>query len=130
MGTRATITVYGEGESYCLYRHNDSSPKKVFAEMREALRFAWPLPRYEANEFAAAIVCASKRPGGGHVRLSNGRDDHLDTDYHYTVLALRSGDDKENHLLLTCFTRSKRAKCGWMKGEQIIFTPADSEAVA
>jgi hypothetical protein len=35
----------------------------------QALHYAWPLPRFEADEFAAAIVQAWKDEGGGNIRI-------------------------------------------------------------
>ena len=51
-----------------LYRHADGYPRGrdgVLATVEHALPYAWPLPRFEAEDFATAIVRAWKSQGGG-----------------------------------------------------------------
>lgn len=90
MSTRSTITVRDRkdgNEAYHIYRHSDGYPDTqhgVIATLPEAFKFAWQLPRYEADDFAAAIVSAWK-DGAGNIRFSQGRDAHGDTEFHYEV---------------------------------------------
>ena len=91
MSTRCTITVhddrFGEHEEYTIYRHCDGYPDSgngVLHTLSEALPYAWPLPRFEAVDFAAAIIAAWKN-GGGNIYCSRGHDYHHDTDYRYNV---------------------------------------------
>lgn len=94
MSTRCTITVRDERggrDAYSLYRHCDGYPDTqhgVIATLSKALPLAWPMPRFEADDFAAAIVAAWK-DSCGNIRLTAGRDAHGDTEYHYEVFPAR-----------------------------------------
>lgn len=96
MTTRSTLTVRekkNSKEAYSVYRHHDGYPDSehgVFATLSEALRFAWPLPRYEAMDFAAAVVAAWKDRGGG-IYLTKSRDAHGDTEFHYEIYPVDGG---------------------------------------
>jgi hypothetical protein len=65
MGTRACyrfIDRPGEGaEVITIYKHSDGYPEGAVCWITKALDFAWPLPRFEADEFAAAFVAANKK---------------------------------------------------------------------
>jgi hypothetical protein len=118
MSTRCTITVRDEKngtEAYSIYRHCDGYPdgeSGVFATLPAALSYAWPLPRYEAMEFAAAIIVAWKEAAhllhvasalpytvqGGNIYMTKGRDQHYDTDYHYEVWS-----DGKGRIAVQCF---------------------------
>lgn len=90
MSTRCTVTVretQGGREAYSLYRHCDGYPDTkhgVVNTLALALPLAWQAPRFEADDFAAAIVSAWK-DGAGYIRLTSGRDAHGDTEFHYEV---------------------------------------------
>jgi hypothetical protein len=43
-----------------IYKHSDGYPEGAVCWITRALEFAWPLPRFEADEFAAAFVAANK----------------------------------------------------------------------
>ena len=67
MSTRCNIVVKDEEDSIQLYKHCDGYPDGehgIIANLRQALEFAWELPRMEASDFAAAIVRALKYNGG------------------------------------------------------------------
>lgn len=90
MSTRA-IYSFKEPASqdvYHVYKHHDGSPEGAAEHLTKALEKAWPLPRYEANDFAASFVAANKDSGGG-VRLlhsGNWRDvAPADIEYRYEV---------------------------------------------
>ena len=104
MSTRCTITVRESKNSptgYSIYRHSDGYPDTehgVIATLSQALTYAWPLPRFEPDDFAAAIVAAWKQPAhrpvpsmpdyisqGGNIRFTEGRDAHGDTEFHYEI---------------------------------------------
>jgi hypothetical protein len=106
MSTRSTLTVRDRkdgSEAYSIYRHSDGypdTPHGVLKTLRQALSYAWPLPRYEAMDFAAAIIAAWKKPAttiiyrsgekgyivqGGNIYFTNGREAHGDTEYHYEI---------------------------------------------
>ncbi len=87
MSTRCVITVKDEDGEFALYRHSDGYPDGehgVLAGLTSALPYAWSLPRFEADDFAAAIVRAWKQ-NGGNIRLTSGKDAHGDIEYHYLV---------------------------------------------
>ena len=88
MATRSNIIVQDEYSRIQVYRHWDGYPKAVIPELIKALEFAWPLPRFEADDFAAAIVRAWK-DSGGHIRIDGNPKAfemvHGDTEYLYVI---------------------------------------------
>lgn len=62
MSTRAVYTFHDERGRYHVYKHSDGYPEGMGAcyAINAALTFAWPLPRFEADEFAAAFIAANK----------------------------------------------------------------------
>lgn len=85
MGTRAVITFIDEDNTFHVYKHWDGNPENILRCIEEAKKFAWELPRFEADEFAAAFVGATKYPGGGDIRLTHSYEDHGDLEYRYEV---------------------------------------------
>ena len=89
MSTRSNIIVQDEYNRIQVYRHYDGYPEGVMPELIKALEFAWPLPRFEADDFAAAIVRAWKDEGGGHIRIDGNPKAfemvHGDTEYVYVI---------------------------------------------
>jgi len=74
MGTRAVYTFFDgpDGPSYGpyhVYKHFDGYPAGAVSALENALPYAWELPRYEADEFAAAFVAGNKPNNGGNIRL-------------------------------------------------------------
>lgn len=55
-----------------IYKHHDGYPTGAADALHAALDFAWQLPRYEPDEFAAAFIAANKRSGGGLRVFPNG----------------------------------------------------------
>lgn len=53
---------------HVVYKHHDGYPSGAIEHLAKALPFAWPLPRFEADECAAAFVAGNKDCSGG-VRL-------------------------------------------------------------
>ena len=98
MGTRAIYIFEDdhngllEGEVH-VYKHYDNYPSGAVDFIENAKEFAWELPRFEADEFAAAFVAANKNRKGGEVRLVNARFKDRDAmleanhwcDYHYVI---------------------------------------------
>ena len=72
MSTRAMYTFVDStkdgGGKYHVYKHHDGYPEGAVQHISGLLRFAWELPRFEADEAAASFVAANKNEGGG-VRL-------------------------------------------------------------
>jgi hypothetical protein len=63
MSTRGFFTfVGGPDEEYHVYKHSDCYPSGGIRAIHGACAFAWTLPRFEADEFAAAFVAWTKIP--------------------------------------------------------------------
>ena len=117
MGTRAVYFFeerpengYGRDEDcyYGVYKHYDGYPQGAAAHIENAKAYAWPLPRWEADEFAAAFVAANKNPKGGEVRLLSNfehtsipmmMDDYHYCDFYYII----SWDDYDKEMFVTIF---------------------------
>lgn len=65
MSTSATIQFIDDTTKVAVYSHGDGYPTGIRAMLEKALAFAWELPRFEADEFAAAFIAANKTRGGG-----------------------------------------------------------------
>lgn len=85
MGTRAVITFIDEDNTFHVYQHWDGDPTSILHSIECAKAFAWALPRFEADEFAAAFIAANKQKGGGDIRLTHTYEDHGDLSYRYEV---------------------------------------------
>jgi len=88
MSTRAIYTFKGFGETYHIYKHHDGYPSGAAEALRNALAYAWKLPRYEPDDFAAAFVAGNKSLGGGGVRTAKSRTQACDVEFGYTVYPL------------------------------------------
>lgn len=93
MSTRAVVTFENaEGtEKYHVYTHHDGYAEGTADKFADALNFAWPLPRYEAADFAAAFVAGSKPLKGGSIYFTTGKDAHGDLEYWYRVTQAPNG---------------------------------------
>ena len=63
MSTRALYSFIGEtaADSWNVYKHSDGYPTGAAETLQNAVKyFAWQLPRYEPDEFAAAFIAAGK----------------------------------------------------------------------
>lgn len=99
MSTRAVYTFKATDPGqpdFSVYKHHDGYPSGAAEFIAKALPLAWPLPRYENSEFAAAFVAANKEAGGG-VYLTGGCDAHGDLDYRYEIAL------EEQHLRVTVY---------------------------
>lgn len=85
MGTRAVITFIDEDNTFHVYKHWDGYPDHILKCIEEAKPFAWELPRFEADEFAAAFIAANKQKGGGDVRLCKTYKGMCDLEFRYEV---------------------------------------------
>ena len=65
MSTRACYRFIGRpgdhAEVVTVYKRSDGYPEGAVCWISKALDFAWPLPRFEADEFAAAFIAANKK---------------------------------------------------------------------
>lgn len=88
MATRAIYTFKDSDQTIHVYKHWDGYPESALKFIANALPFAWPMPRFEADDFAAAFVAANKPAGGGgDVRLMDCGSSVPDVgqEYHYIV---------------------------------------------
>jgi len=93
MSTRALYTFSDEMGEFHVYKHCDGYPEGAREFISLAMEYAWPLPRFEADEFAAAFVAANKsydgKPSHGGIRLmKSGHWKEISTsdiEFHYTV---------------------------------------------
>jgi hypothetical protein len=62
MSTRAVYSFFdSEGPAAAhVYKHSDGYPSGAIQAIEAALEYAWKLPRYEADEFAAAFAAGNK----------------------------------------------------------------------
>ena len=95
----AIVTFKDEDGEYSVFKHFDGYPSELLKIIEEAKKYAWPLPRFEANEFSGAFVVAAKNETiravdkagygtdyGGGVRLVGQNEiENWDVDYHYLV---------------------------------------------
>lgn len=91
MGTRAVITFVDEDNTFHVYKHWDGNPEHIMGCIEATKPFAWELPRFEADEFAAAFVAANKEKGGGDIRLTHTYENHCDLEFRYEVRAIDGG---------------------------------------
>lgn len=68
MGTRALLVFDGQ-DRQSVYKHWDGYPSETLPEILNAAVYAWPLPRFEGSDYAAAFIAANKPRGGGSVRV-------------------------------------------------------------
>lgn len=110
MSTRCNVVVQDGNQSICIYRHCDGYPDGahgVVNTLRKAFKFAWPLPRFEASDFSAAIVAAWKDKTGGNIYIDGhtplDKPDalaHGDIEYLYIIT---QSDDKKSLLVTEKF---------------------------
>lgn len=87
MATRAVVTFVKENQSISIYKHWDGYPERkgMLYQIKKALSYAWALPRYEPDDFAAAYIRANKKKGGGDVYVTTCAEDHWDIEWKYEV---------------------------------------------
>ena len=100
MSTRALYGFQDERGTHWVYVHHDGYPSGAAEKFTITLnsKLAWPRPRIEADEFAAAFISANKTSPGS-VRLAHGHESFGDTEYSYEItlagdqLQLRAWDN-------------------------------------
>ena len=94
MSTRAVYTFTGSQGDFHVYKHHDGYPyvSDGVSEgggliwIKKAKALAWVLPKFEADEFAAAFVAANKtKPNRGDVHLTEDPLSHADAEYWYKI---------------------------------------------
>lgn len=87
MSTRSTLTISDNTDRFDIYRHHDgypNGPHGVIHDIKAAIDRAWPPPRFEASDFAAATIAQMKQCPGS-VYLTRDASRHADRDFHYDV---------------------------------------------
>lgn len=87
MSTRATISVSDGNDRFDIYRHHDGypdGPHGVIRSISKAQDLSWGPSRFEAGEFAAALVAVMKTTAGS-VYLTASAEAHGDRRFHYEV---------------------------------------------
>lgn len=87
MSTRA-VFIFKDlefGTTNIVYKHSDGYPEGACEAINNTLSFAWELPRYEGDEFAAAFVAANKSGQGGVRLVQSPKHIAADVEYIYTV---------------------------------------------
>jgi hypothetical protein len=96
MSTSATIQFIDDTNmKAAVYSHGDGYPADIHAALLKALPLAWELPRFEADEFAAAFIAGNKVRQGGFRVIQNPKK--YGVAYHY-VIELKHGG-----LYVTCY---------------------------
>ena len=85
MSTRAVYTFIDYNYHHHVYKHHDGYPSGAIEFILKALDKSWPLPRFEADEFAASFIAANKDAAGG-IRLTTGPSAHGDLSYRYETM--------------------------------------------
>lgn len=115
MSTRCNIRIKDKYETIQLYRHSDGypdGPSGVIAGLKEAYIYSWQLPRFEACDFAAAIVRAWKKEGGGGIYIDATPVTHGDIAYLYEIT-----QDVNDGLFITVHYRGKLEWAGPLLNE-------------
>lgn len=86
MPTRAVFSFHEAGikRKFHVFKQSDGYPNGAVRAFLYALPYAFQLPKFEADEFAAAFIAGNKKDPGG-VKYSNGPQHHADLEYHYEV---------------------------------------------
>ena len=83
MSTQAIYKFVDESGMSRVFKHWDNYPEGAALFLNKAKELAWPLPRFEADEFAAAFIAANKTRAGD-LRVLDG-DQTWNVDYIYKV---------------------------------------------
>lgn len=94
MSTRAVFTFTARTKAIkpvSIYKHHDGHPSGALDAITNALPYAWTLPRFEPDEFAAAFCAGNKPARGGGVYFTTSHNAHGDLDYRYEISAVGQG---------------------------------------
>lgn len=114
MGTRAVITFRDEdGSKFHVYKHWDGDPTEIVPAILKTIekKLAWPLPRFEADEFAAAFIAANK-DGSGDIRIAREPEYYGGLAYHYEVYMGKLGGNGAEVLCLNVSDHSEMTFSG------------------
>ena len=85
MSTRAIIHIYDELDGFNIYVHSDGWPDNIIPNIKQATKYSWELPRFEASEFATALIKVLKQQPWW-VYLMNSTERISDVNYYYEIL--------------------------------------------
>lgn len=86
MSTKAIFTFKDDSRGvYNVYNHWDGDPEYAYNKIKNALPYAWKLPRFEADEFSAAFIAGNKTEHGNFRCYIGNKADNPDIDFHYIV---------------------------------------------
>ena len=86
MSTRCVYEITdGQSPSIFVYQHWDGYPEGAVEAVKKALPFAWPLPRFEPDEFGAALIAANKTEAGNYRIIPTPKDIPGDIEFWYLV---------------------------------------------
>jgi len=92
MSTRAIISVFDEIDGFNIYLHWDAIPELVLPSIEKATEYAWKLPRFQAWDFATALIKVLKKRAWW-VYLISSTEKIFEADYFYKV-SKKNGDLK------------------------------------
>ena len=130
MGTRGVYTFKEKGVTFHVYSHWDNYPTGGAQKLQATINSdkAWTLPRYEADEFAAAFI-ATNKTDSGNIRLQKGRTSAMDVEFGYTIWP----DPKTRQLMLevsaTDFWDAKPKERSLWKGLLTNFTEEVAKSI-
>lgn len=106
MSTRAIITVFDKLDGFNIYVHWNGWPERVLPSIEIALKYAWKFPRFEAWDFATALIKVLKERAWW-VYLINSTEKLSEADYFYQIskknwdLRIKTTALNFNHILHT-----------------------------
>ena len=96
MSTQAIYSFVDESGTARVFKHWDNYPEGAALFLNKAKELAWPLPRFEADEFAAAFIAANKTRAGDLRVLTREADNErnicMSVDYMYKVALGHDGN--------------------------------------
>lgn len=102
MSTRATYEFRDKYGSYTVYVIFDLGHHNGYSKINNAIPYAWPLPRWEADDFGAAFIAGNKEKGGGGVYCTeNQMDKPTEKDYDTLKCSQYGHDDTKFHYVIT-----------------------------
>lgn len=110
MSTRACYVFKDNWGEYGVYVHHDGYPTGAANKLLHLAlkKLAWELPRWEADEFAAAFVAANKEGAGGVRLLTSASYEAMPTDIEYLYVMETFANDhmsleKGNYLRIKAY---------------------------
>ncbi len=102
MSTRAIISIFDKLDGFNIYIHWGGWPELIIASIEKATEFAWKLPRFQAGEFATALIRVLKIRAWW-VYLISATEKIFEVDYLYQIyeenwdLKIKTTDNNPEH---------------------------------